>query len=216
MKKKCFICSTNLKHKCMKMKCILLVIAFSIAGYSNVKSQIVEEGNVVIDIYYGWPNLFSVVAKNFYADDDFVTGLKVSSVGPIALRFEYMLSDKVGIGADLGYVNTMLEWKETDNISTYYYELSIPKITALLRMNFHFSQSDKLDAYGTFGVGYRSRTIKWKTNDPFFVDDKTKSIIPVGARLGIGLRYFFTDNIGLGAEMGLGGPLLSFGLSARF
>ncbi len=201
----------------MKGKIMLFILVFTLFGFQNVKSQIVEEGNVVVDVYYGWPNLYTTALKNLYADNALDNSIDLGSLGPLGLRFEYMLSDKVGIGLDAGYVNTWLEYNEKD-VSTntiYNYKISAPKVHALFKMNFHFSQSDKLDAFAGFGVGYRNRQFKLETNDPTESID-FDSFIPVGLRLNIGVRYFLTDNIGLGAEMGLGGPLLSFGVSARF
>jgi len=199
----------------MKKLIILFAVIFCVMGVQRTQAQIVEEGNVVVDAYYGWPNLYTTVLKSLYVGN---TGSaeKLGSIGPLGVRFEYMLSDVVGIGADLGYVNTYVEWRDVGfSGSTYNYKVSAPKIHALLRMNFHFTQHDKVDAFGGFGVGYRNRTFKFESNDPDYTGGKVESLIPVGLRLCIGVRYFFTENIGVGTEFGLGGPLLSFGVSVR-
>lgn len=182
------------------------------------KAQIVEEGNVVIDLYYGWPNLYTTVLKAAYAEDAINSSVKIGSIGPLGLRFEYMISDVIGVGFDAGYVDTWLKFKEED-ISTniiYDYKISVPKVHAIFKMNFHFSNSDRVDAYGGFGVGYKNRTFKIETNDPSYNGETLKTVIPVMVRLCVGTRFFLTENIGLSAEMGLGGPLLSFGISTRF
>lgn len=201
----------------MKTKIMFLVLVFSLSGFQNVSSQIVEEGNVVIDVYYGWPNLYTTTLKSLYAENAVDNSVDIGSVGPLGVRFEFMMSDKVGVGLDGGYVNTWLEYDEKDISSDtiYNYKVSVPKVHALFKINFHFSQSDKLDAFAGFGVGYRNRQFKLETNDPNESFD-FESIIPVGLRVNLGFRYYLTDNIGLGAEMGLGGPLLSFGVSAKF
>lgn len=197
---------------------IMIALICMMAGTTTTKAQIVEEGNVVVDLYYGWPNLYTTVLKELYADNAVDNSVKIGTLGPLGLRFEYMISDVVGVGLDAGYVNTWVEYEEED-ISTsvvYDYKVSVPKIHALFKMNFHFTKSDKVDAYGGFGVGYRNRSFKFTTNDPDFDEGNIDSLIPVGLRISIGTRYYFTENIGIGAEMGLGGPLLSFGISTRF
>ncbi len=183
---------------------------------NKTKAQVVEEGNVIVEAYYGWPNLYTTALKALYTDA-YSEGVTVGSIGPLGGRIEYMLSDVVGVGVDVGYVNTTVSYKEDAGSGNYYnYDISAPKFTALFKMNFHFTKSDKVDAFGGFGVGYRNRTYKFKTNDPDFVESNIESYFPVGIRASLGIRYFLTENIGLNAEMGLGGPLLSFGISTKF
>lgn len=199
-----------------KVLSLLLVIMVFTMATNKTKAQVVEEGNLVIDAYYGWPNLYTTALKALYTDE-YSEGVKVGGIGPLGGRIEYMLSDVVGVGVDFGYVNTTVSYKEDIGSGNYYnYEISAPKITALFKMNFHFSKSDKVDAFGGIGVGWKNRTFNFKTNDPDFVDSSAESLFPVGLRASFGVRYFLTENIGLGAEIGLGGPLLSFGISTKF
>jgi hypothetical protein len=41
-------------------------------------------------------------------------------------------------------------------------------------------------------------------------------LLPFSMRLCTGIRYYFSDNIGANMELGLGGPLVSLGLSLKF
>ena len=56
------------------------------------------------------------------------------------------------------------------------------------------------------------------SNDPDFVDDSASlTAIPVAGRIGLGMRYFFTDNIGINLGVGFGqGGILNGGLSFKF
>ena len=55
------------------------------------------------------------------------------------------------------------------------------------------------------------------TSDPDYDDESVNiDFTPVTWRAAIGIRYFFTDNIGAGLEMGLGGVLATAGLSVKF
>ena len=40
-------------------------------------------------------------------------------------------------------------------------------------------------------------------------------LIPVSARIALGMRYYFNNNIGINSELGIGGPMLSVGVSVR-
>ena len=56
-------------------------------------------------------------------------------------------------------------------------------------------------------------------NDQINVNDLNNSflnILPVAFRLGIGLRYYFIENLGVCVEAGIGGPLVQAGLSEKF
>ena len=88
----------------------------------------------------------------------------------------------------------------------------------MARLNYHFVQTDVVDAYLGFGAGYKHKTNKFETLDENASEyDFGVSLIPVSLRLAIGARFFFTDFIGINMEMGLGGgPLLSGGVSLKF
>lgn len=57
-----------------------------------------------------------------------------------------------------------------------------------------------------------------ESDDIGFNNDKVKfsgSLLPISMRLCTGIRYYFTPNIGLNAEIGVGGPIVSGGLSIK-
>jgi hypothetical protein len=55
-------------------------------------------------------------------------------------------------------------------------------------------------------------------HDPLcFSGGSISGLVPVGFKLGVIMRYFFTDNIGMNLGVGLGqGGLLNGGLSVKF
>jgi hypothetical protein len=57
-----------------------------------------------------------------------------------------------------------------------------------------------------------------KTIDPFYEDDvKVKNLYPVAFRFALGGHYFFTDNVGIGMELGIGGgAIINGGLAFKF
>ena len=52
--------------------------------------------------------------------------------------------------------------------------------------------------------------------DSNYVDEKVEGLLPVAMRIGAGMRYFFTDNIGANVAIGIGqGGILNAGLSFK-
>ena len=203
-----------------------LVIALVALTPSNSNAQAVEEGKILIDTYYGFPNLYSAVFRSAYANSGSTEDVKIAGLGPLGLRGEYLVSDKFGVGVDIGYNSTTLTFKEagttynstTGNYDTriYYYTFKTQKIGVMATMNLHFVNKDKLDVYGVFGAGYGNRSYSFTSTDPDYTKGSIKGLVPVAAKIGIGMRYFFTDNLGANLGIGIGqGGIMNAGLSVK-
>ena len=141
-----------------------------------------------------------------------------------------MMSDKVGIGADVNYEVSGFAFKFEDQVyapdgsglgglTTYEAQYTAKKLRAMLRLNYHFVQSEKVDMYSAFAGGYKSVNRTWETNPshPNYQDANAKALIPVTLRIAIGAKVYFTQNIGAHIELGaFGGGLLQAGLSVKF
>ncbi len=210
----------------MKKLILSLVALATLTTFSKASAQVFEEGNVSVDIYYGFPNLYSTAFKSLYANSGMEQDIKISGAGPVGLRGEYLLTDKVGLGLDIGFNNTTLtfseesqEYDQSGNVvyRTYDYTYKTKKVGAMVTFNYHFIDNDAVDFYGVLGMGYGNRTFSFSSTDPNYQAESIKSIIPVAAKLGLGLRYFFTDNIGANLGLGIGqGGILNAGLSFKF
>ncbi len=188
---------------------------------STASAQAVEEGNILIDVYYGFPNLYATVFRNAYANSGTEENVDINGLGPLGLRGEYMVSDKIGLGLDLGFNNTNLKYTEFDSFDNkdYEYTFKTQKIGAMVTFNYHFLESnDNLDAYFMVGAGYSNRSFKFTSTDPDYIEDEVSgSLIPIASRVGVGMRYFFTDNIGVNLAIGFGqGGIINGGLSLKF
>jgi len=201
---------------------VAALAAFAATTTNTASAQAVEEGNILVDVYYGFPNLYSTTFKAAYANGNGTSNVDISGLGPVGLRAEYLLTDKVGLGLDIGFNNTKLTFTETGydnngNAAVYQYDYSTQKIGVMVTFNYHFIDNDNLDFYGIIGAGYGGRSFTFKSTDPNYVDADIKGFIPIASRLGLGLRYFFTDNIGVNVGLGFGqGGLLNAGLSFKF
>ena len=67
-------------------------------------------------------------------------------------------------------------------------------------------------------AGYKTRVWAYDSTDPDYESTSVSgSLIPVAARIGIGTRFWFTDNIGANVDLGFGhSGLLNAGLSFKF
>jgi hypothetical protein len=152
-------------------------------------------------------------------------------------RFEYMITDKLGIGADINYEVSGFTYDyfdyQHDGFGNYVFDVNgnllqtiytdqykLKQFRAMFRQNIHYFQSDKVDVYSAFAAGYKSVNREftttpsnaYSTNESF-----NKALVPVTARLAIGSKIYFTQNIGAHVELGVfGGGLIQFGLSAKF
>jgi outer membrane protein W len=201
-------------------KLILPLLALTMMlATTKTNAQALEQGNVIIDAYYGFPNLYSTVFEAAYESSN-STGLTLGSQGPLGIRAEYLITDKVGFGIDLGMNSSSISYSEADiNNSNiiYDYKFKTSKIGAIFTFNYHFVENDKLDAYFVVGGGYGNRTFKFTSTDPNYIEESVESLIPISYKIGVGMRYFFTENIGANLALGLGqGGLVNAGISAKF
>lgn len=200
------------------MKKLFILVSFIslFGGMQIANGQAVEQGNMLVDGFYGFPNLLTAALRTSYANGTTVDGIKIGGFGPVGGRFEYLLSDKVGIGLEYNMANSYVKYTETPSTTTYNYEVSASRMRIFPRFNFHFSNNEKLDAYFSAGAGYYKVKYKFESNDPNYTEESVDGIIPFTVRAAVGVRYFFTENIGLSGEFGLGGVLATGGVSFKF
>lgn len=189
-----------------------------LAGVSfNASSQALEQGMSVIDVNYGFPNLFANVIETAATGFN-STDIKTSAFGPVSLKYEYMVSDRIGLGVEFNYANASVSYTDQgQDGNTYDYKLSVPRFRALPKFNVHFGNSDVLDFYASLAGGYSSFEIKEETNDPNYdTENLDLTLSNFAFRVAFGTRVFVSDSFGFGAEIGFGGgALLAAGLTYR-
>ena len=85
-------------------------------------------------------------------------------------------------------------------------------------MNYHIFTTEVIDFHFIAGGGYKTRTLRSTTDDPDYTTESINlSLLNVAARVGVGTRIFFTDNIGINVGIGFGqGSILNAGVSMKF
>lgn len=211
----------------------LLTLVGAICFGSALNAQTpVEQGNFIIDGYAGIPNWANAILYNNVEPDENQSNVQDYKVNGSMLsyggRFEYMVADNMGVGADINYevsgfnydYDAVTGYDGSGNpiYSTYNIDYRAKKLRIMARLNYHFVQNDRVDVYSGFAGGYKSVNRVTETTDPNYNDSELNgALIPVSFRLAIGTRVYFTNNIGAMVELGaFGGALFQFGLSAKF
>lgn len=203
-----------------------VMLVFNVSGQANTK------WNMVNDPYYGVPNytsLFPGLKSSILGavkDDDNISNIDSRGSGPTGLRTEFFLNNWFGIGVDAIYSGSSVTYDRLDSIVdgisyTNSYERKMSRVRIQARFNFHFPVKNKrLDMYGGIGIGsnakYRSTFVNGvKTDDKSGFWDGFPTI-PISMRTCWGFRYYFSKFVGMNFEIGIGGPLISTGVSSRF
>lgn len=203
-----------------------LMLAFNAAGQANTK------WNLINDPYYGFPNytnLFPGLKSSILGavkDDENVSNIDSRGSGPTGLRTEFMLNNWFGMGVDAIYSGSSVSYDRLDSIVdgisyTNSYERKMSRVRIQARFNFHFPiKKKRLDMYGGIGIGSNA---KYRTTfvNGVKTDDKSGfwsgfPTFPISMRICWGFRYYFSKFVGMNFELGIGGPLVSTGVSSRF
>lgn len=194
-----------------------------------------ERGAVVANLNYGtnFTRLYMKIAV-FAIDSILQTSVPITytGTGPITLQCDYMLGKGFSIGGELTHVqngfsvtfsdkdfNTAQVWQQTIRTS-----LSRQKLA--LRLGFHPIKSESWDWYIAGTAGVRRLKVNIATDVPLLgefsqkisvdVTDLFSNSISPYFRVATGLRYLSPMGLGVNAELGASGPLLSAGVSYRF
>jgi len=131
----------------------------------------------------------------------------------------------LGLGAYFGFQNSNSTynyfWNKNGYNSSYYYKNSWTNYMIAARGAYHpdILNSEKAELYFGLLIGLRIQTYNYETNNPDpdanIYRISNGSVYPAYS-LFIGGRYYFTQNIGLFAELGYGISYLTGGLSFKF
>lgn len=160
--------------------------------------------------------------------DVVVTDVKIK---PIYLRFDYKWDKKNSIGFMATYNGYQASGTRTDstwNENTSMYDISRGNLFySMHRLRFQvvyiryfFVDRPRVNTYFYTAFGANLKFNKFKIDYQEGLSDDsgfdTTRGFPLASRLCYGLRYNFSEHMSLLTEVGLGGPLLSIGLTAKF
>ena len=189
---------------------------------NNIRLTCLHPGNSLVDAYYGFPNMFALIFKTVFINGQ-SKDISATSVGPMGGKYEYLLTDEIGLGAEFNYSSFALIFSRSGvnsyNKPVIYHDVyTSPAYRVLLGVNYHFINSNNLDIYIAGKIGYYHRDIIVTSDDPKFIPVSVNiPSNPVAVRMELGLRYFPISFLGVHANFGFfGGPLVAGGVSVKF
>lgn len=160
--------------------------------------------------------------------DAVVTDVKIN---PIFLRFDYKWDKKNSIGFMAIYNGYKASGTRTDsvwNANTMQFDVSSTKLLYSMqrvRLQVVYTRHFFVDRprvntyfYTSFGLNLKfnktqASAISGLPSDAGLILSRG---FPISSRLCYGLRYNFSESMSILTEVGLGGPILSIGLTAKF
>jgi len=205
------------------MKKFLSILLFISCLHVNAQGTLY--GNHVIEPYVGFPNFGRYFPSLFDLTQN-VEVVRYRGMAPSGLRYSYMLRDEVSVGVDLIYNFSNQTYTAYDTVfqnGEWQYiqatgERNERRLRLQARMNFHFSTLiPEADQYIGIAVGTNNRWLRNSKNGTLesLVKGNDAVLFPFSMRICYGFRYYFTYNLGINLEVGVGGPLLSAGLSYK-
>ena len=205
----------------------LAALTMILGTQSNASAQ-VEQGNFIIDPYVGAPTI-NIWWKNLVD----LSGTSATTIGPpigFGGRMSYLVSDNFGIGLDFNYVKSGYQYSDIcyscgdydtltgtypDVEQTYRFESNVMRI--MVRMDYHFVQTENLDVYLGVAAGYKyAKRTGYLDGQVDASVGWSGALIPVATRAAIGMRYYFIPNLGLHLELGVGGgQVIQGGVSVK-
>lgn len=145
--------------------------------------------------------------------------------GPFGLRVEKMVRSGIGFGGEIiwsGYTTVgQIEGFNGEGQSAGKYDLNgrVDQWRILFRTNYYFLSNEHFEFYGGGAIGAKYYLFGFDSDYPDLSEQKgamSRLYVPLALKAAVGTRYFFSEHIGLHAELALGGPLLTAGVSAKF
>lgn len=176
----------------------------------GLNAQTLERGDNIINLGFGFDPYYSYSSAG---------GAKRNAVGPIVAGYEYIVTDKLGIGRiGVGGIigQSFYNEKYTTIWAKYHYKTSRTAIVA--RAAYHFELPvEGLDLYAGVGGGFYINNQVSRVVAQGEVETKNKDVRVSGAHYIFGgARYFFTDAFGVYAEFGYGFNAINGGMVFKF
>jgi hypothetical protein len=199
-----------------KLLFLVLVNLFTL----NLFGQESYKGDILISAYCGLPN---TLRWNLAATENIPSNAQYSGLSPFGIRGVMKVSDNVSVGFDVIYGFAKAKYSITDSLFTNGqwtsvtndYSITKKRFRPQFRINRHFTTGTNLDHYFGFAVGGNSRWTKEYVNKVLVTENTKENTIGISMRLCYGFSYSLTQNIGLGGEIGLGGPLLQMAVTYK-
>ncbi len=168
---------------------------------SSIKAQAFQKGNFNIDLGVGFGayKTTTTIEVDFFGTPLTFTEEDGAASGMFPLSFEYGISNKFGIGVELGFVNYAID-DSTEDFNGNMVENNteaVRSVDFMLFGNFHLLNSEKNDLF--IGLGFGSSSVVWTFKDNGSYEYKGRGGL---FKIYIKDRIFFNDNVGILFNLG--------------
>jgi hypothetical protein len=187
----------------------ITAIAIGLLTSNNVVAQAFEKGNVNIDVglgfgAYGTKTTFTTPEIDFgffVLPPQTFTETDGAASTMIPIGFEYGISNKFGLGVELGFVNYFVDdsTENDDGTTSLNLTKTVKSVDFMIFCNYHLLNADKNDLF--IGLGIGGSNVVWNFKDSGYEYSGGGSIF----KLYIKDRIFFSDNIGILFNLGYTG-----------
>ncbi len=172
-------------------KNILICLVFSLFAISNLSAQAFQKGTKVISLGVGFAGYGTTqtVTTNFNGVSFSTSESDGAASTIIPIQFEYGISNKFGLGAELTFSNYFIN--DSDRVVLE----SVKSVDFGINGSYHLLNSEKNDLFITLGLGASSMSVNYVVTQAQFIESLSGS----GAyfTLGITDRIFFSDHFGV-------------------
>ncbi len=212
---------------------MLMALAFLCSQSTMIRAQIkpnevVFTGGAALSYTQFGTDVFNGgLTGNFYSGN-----LSRWSYPAFVLNGDVGITDRLSLGAAFSWQTIGFNFKNVPYPYGYsYYQTPSPpqtwvdtydRFNVSGRALYHFIREKELDMYLGVRIGYTWWDRKTTNNDPSYsyslYDEYSKIfLMPVSIQSVLGFRYYFSDYVGLNAELGIGPPYaLMLGLNLKF
>ena len=197
------------------MKAVHIFIFLLLVSLVTVKGIAFEKASSSVQIGYGIGNINQVVFSYYKAELEY----DLKKTGPFFLKYEYALTNRIGIGVNFSYASAVLNYHTILYDESYRTKINWQVLNILGRLNYHFLIREKWDAYVGIGLGYRNESWDYSYSPELNVRDEKANLgnfSPIGAELTIGARYLLSSHFGFYTELGVATAIFQIGLNFRF
>ncbi len=188
----------------------LVLLAFN---SSDIHAQSYQKGQVDLNLGLGLGNTF-------------IDAGTYSALPPISLAVEYGITNDISLGGYLAFAGATYKysaWENCPHLGDYYYTDTHSWTYTIvgIRGAYHFGRFikiDRLDVYAGLMLGndFAKETYSTTSQCPDHFEYVSRTYGGGVASLFGGVRYRFTDHLGVFGEVGYGISLLNVGLNIKF
>lgn len=205
------------------MKKFLFAICLLFGLGTQAQTSTYTKGDILFSGAYGFATPYKLISAFDFTTTTGIVGLKSNVISPIYGKFEYMIGNRVGLGINGAMLLSTHTFGFNYSIDTMQYSTNVKysrrAMSALIRVNYHFLNSERSDLYAGIGFGFRQNFTKFTVNN----NDETvisklasrvpTTILPIGMDFTLGYRFYATPQLGIFTEIGLAKSIGQIGIT---